>query len=61
MGIITKFLREVRTELKKVAWPTRAQTTQYTLVVIGVSVAVMAFLGALDYVFSYILNTFAFR
>ncbi|MDO8558038.1 MAG: preprotein translocase subunit SecE [bacterium] len=61
MNVLTKFLKEVRTELKKVSWPTREQTTQYTLVVIGVSVAIMLFLGALDYLFSYILNSFAFK
>lgn len=58
---LTTFLKETKTELKKVSWPTREQTVQYTLVVIGVSLVVMVFLGALDYLFSYVLNTFVFR
>ena len=61
MEAVMKFLKEVRVELRKVSWPTRTETTQYTLVVIGVSVAVMLFLGGLDYLFSYILNTFVFK
>ena len=53
---ITTFLQEARTELRKVRWPTREQTIQYTLAVIVVSVAVAAFLGGLDYLFQVIIN-----
>ncbi len=52
------YLKEVRAELKKVNWPTRAQTIKYTLAVIAISLAVALFFGALDYVFGWILNTF---
>ncbi len=55
---ITTFLKEVRLEMKKVNWPTRQQTIRYTLIVIGVSVAVAAFLGALDFIFTALLNKF---
>ena len=48
---ITTFVREARVELKKVNWPTKQQTINYTAVVIGLSVAVGVFLGGLDYVF----------
>lgn len=61
MNAVTTFLKETKTELKKVSWPTKEQTVQYTLVVIGVSAVVMVFLGGLDYLFSYILNTFVFK
>lgn len=44
------FLKEVREELNKVAWPTREQTLRYTVLVVIVSVAVGAFLGGLDYI-----------
>ncbi len=44
-----KFLREVRSELSKVVWPSRMDTIRYTLVVIGFSVGVAAILGAADY------------
>ena len=46
-----EFLKQVRAEMKKVVWPTRAQTIRLTLVVIGVSAAVGIFIGALDIIF----------
>ena len=46
--------------MKKVNWPTRQQTTRYTLIVIGVSLAVAMFLGGLDFIFTIILNKFIF-
>ena len=44
------FLKEVREELTKVAWPNREQTIRYTTLVILVAVSVGAFLGGLDYI-----------
>lgn len=55
------YFKEVKVEMAKVKWPTRQETTNYTMVVIGVSVAVAAFLGAMDYFFSLGLNFFLFR
>jgi len=55
---LVNFLKEVRFELKKVTWPTRQETIRFTLLVIGVSVGVAAFLGGLDYLFSIILTKF---
>jgi len=52
------FLQEVRIELKRVTWPTRQQTIKYTLIVIGLSLAVAAFLGGLDFLFSWLLDRF---
>jgi len=52
------FLKEVRIELKRVTWPTRQQTIRYTLIVIGLSLAVAAFLGGLDFLFSWLLDKF---
>jgi preprotein translocase subunit SecE len=40
-------------EMKKVTWPTKKETTNYTLMVIFVSLAVALFLGGLDKIFSY--------
>ncbi len=53
-----KFLKEVRVELKRVTWPTRQQTIKYTLIVIGLSLGVAAFLGGLDFLFTYLLDKF---
>ncbi|MDD2731594.1 MAG: preprotein translocase subunit SecE [Candidatus Pacebacteria bacterium] len=57
---IINFLKEVRLEMKKVNWPTRKETIKYTLIVVGVSLAVAVFLGGLDYIFSLLLNKFIF-
>ncbi len=53
---IISFLKEVRLEMKKVNWPTKNQTFKYTLVVIGISIAVAAFLSSLDFIFTLFLN-----
>ncbi|MDP1834244.1 MAG: preprotein translocase subunit SecE [Candidatus Moranbacteria bacterium] len=58
---ITTFLREARAELMKVNWPNRRQTMNYTILVIGISVAGAVFLGSLDYIFSYLLKTFIIK
>lgn len=52
------FLNEARLELKKVNWPTRHETVRYTIAVIAMSLLVAAFLGGLDVLFTYVLNTF---
>lgn len=43
------YFRESREELRKVIWPSRPETMRMTVVVIGVSLAVAAFLGLMDY------------
>ena len=55
---VLQFLREVKIELKKVTWPTRAETIRYTLLVIGVSAGLALFLGGLDFLFSFLLKQF---
>lgn len=44
-----QFLREVRQELKKVAWPTREETATFTVVVLVVTTAVTAYTFSLDF------------
>jgi len=56
MNKITKFLKEVQTELKKVIWPTRPQALRLTAIVIGVSLAVGLYVGALDYVLTKVVG-----
>ena len=63
MKILTKiisFLKEVRTEIKKVNWPSKQETLRYTLIVVGVSVVIAAFLGGVDFIFRLILDKFIF-
>jgi preprotein translocase subunit SecE len=46
-----QFVREVRGELRKVAWPTRAEVVNYTIVVLITVLVMMAFIAALDWLF----------
>lgn len=61
MNKIIAFLKEAKAELLKVNWPSRVQARNYTLIVIGISIAVAIFLGSLDYVFGYIIKTFVIK
>ena len=57
---IVTFLKEVRLEMKKVNWPTRDETIKYTLIVIGVSLAIAIYLGSLDFLINTLLNKLIF-
>jgi preprotein translocase subunit SecE len=46
-----QYLREVRAELKKVAWPTRPEVRKYSIVVLVTVVIVTAFVTLLDFLF----------
>jgi len=58
---VSTFLREARAELMKVSWPTKRQVVNYTILVIGISIAGAVFLGGLDYFFNYLLRTFIIK
>jgi preprotein translocase subunit SecE len=53
---LINYIKESKDELKKVVWPSRKETTKYTLLVIGISLGVAAFLGALDIGMTYLLE-----
>lgn len=53
-----RFFKEVRTEIKKVTWLTRPEVLQYTALVIVVSTFVGIYLGALDFIFSWMIANF---
>lgn len=57
---IKTFFKEVWTESKKVDWPSRRDTLRYTVIVLGISFALAAFLGILDFLFLKVLGTFIF-
>lgn len=44
-----QFLRESRTELKKVKWPTRKELLASTAVVVGLTLLISFFLGLIDF------------
>lgn len=61
MAIFTKaksFISESIVEMRKVNWPTRQQALRYTMIVIGISVGVAAFLGGIDKLVQYFVNKF---
>jgi len=47
-GQLVAFFRETQIEVRKVVWPSGKETTQTTLVVMGLVVAVALFLWVLD-------------
>ncbi|OIO07848.1 preprotein translocase subunit SecE [Candidatus Falkowbacteria bacterium CG_4_10_14_0_2_um_filter_41_15] len=53
MNKLSNYIKDSVAEMKKVTWPTKKETYNYTLLVIGISLAVALFLGALDYIFSW--------
>ena len=54
-----QFLKEVRGELRKVAWPTRAEITNYSIIVLMAVIVLTAFIAALDYgVSEFVLRLF---
>ena len=53
---LLKFLRDVRTELRKVVWPTRKQTINYTLIVLVAVFLVTVLLSVTDAAFNVVLR-----
>ncbi|MBU4331768.1 preprotein translocase subunit SecE [Patescibacteria group bacterium] len=58
---LIEYIKDSKTELKKVTWPTRQETIKHTLMVIGVSLGVAAFLGIVDYILSTIFESFVLK
>lgn len=52
MNKLTNYIKESIEEMKKVTWPTKKETTNYTILVIGISIGIALFLGLLDYIFT---------
>ncbi|OGM13925.1 preprotein translocase subunit SecE [Candidatus Woesebacteria bacterium RBG_16_39_8b] len=50
------YLKEVRLELSKVVWPKREEVIKLTLIVIIISVIVGLYLGALDFIYTKLLE-----
>jgi len=46
------FFGEVISELRKVNWPSRQETTRLTLLVLAISISLGIFLGVMDNLFS---------
>ena len=55
MNKLTNYIKASVQEMKKVTWPTKKETTNYTVMVIGISLGTAGFLGLLDFIFSELL------
>jgi len=53
---VARFFRDILTELKKVTWPTREETTRLTIAVVVVSVTIGMTLGGVDIGFNWIVD-----
>lgn len=49
---VAKYFREVKQELKKVAWPSKEELTTYSIVVFGVSTILTLIVFGLDWGFN---------
>lgn len=47
-----KYFKEVRTEMKKVAWPTQEELRTYTIVVFGMTTVLTLVIFGMDWVFN---------
>ncbi len=52
MGKLSNYFKESIIELKKVTWPSKKETYRYTFLVLGISLLIAVFLGALDFIFN---------
>ncbi len=53
---LIKYIKESIFELKKVTWPTKKETVNYTLLIIGIGLAVAAYIGIIDYILSLVVE-----
>jgi preprotein translocase subunit SecE len=55
-NFVTRFLRETRSELRKVVWPTRREALNMTAIVLGVTILMAAGLGMVDWLFAKVMS-----
>ncbi|OGO41514.1 MAG: preprotein translocase subunit SecE [Chloroflexi bacterium RBG_16_57_9] len=53
---LVRYIRETRSELRKVVWPTREEWINLTAIVTAVTVAMSALLGLIDFIFTQIFG-----
>ena len=58
MSKLGNYVKESYLEMKKVTWPNKKETYRYTLLVIGISIAVAIFMWFFDQIFDFALQTF---
>jgi preprotein translocase subunit SecE len=55
------FFKEVWVEMKRVSWLSQKNVLRYTLIVLGSTIIVAAFLGGLDYIFTSVIKMFVLK
>jgi len=53
-----QYLREVREEMRKVAWPNRDEVVRYSIIVTATVVVFTAFVGGMDFGLQYVTDWF---
>jgi len=53
---LADYLAGAQQEFKLIKWPNFSETKKLTLIVIGMSLLIAAFLGAFDYLFTFLLG-----
>lgn len=61
MQKLINYIKDTRSELKHVSWPTKKQSIWFTIVVVVVSLITAFFLGFFDFIFSLGLEKFVFN
>ena len=51
-----QFARDIESEAKRITWPSRQETIKSTLAVVVISAIFASFLGAVDYLFSWVIR-----
>ncbi|MEX0749228.1 MAG: preprotein translocase subunit SecE, partial [Dehalococcoidia bacterium] len=59
--MVPGYVRDIISELKKVSWPTREETTRLTVAVIVVAAAIGAMLGGVDIGFNWFVDNTILR
>ncbi|MDQ5927684.1 MAG: preprotein translocase subunit SecE [Patescibacteria group bacterium] len=61
MSSFIQYIKDTRSELKHVSWPTRSQTIWFTVLVIVISLLTAVYLGAFDQLFTHIVKTYIIK
>jgi len=56
-----QYVAEVKSEAKKVSWPTKKTAIKDSFIVVTVSLATAAFLGGVDYLLTYLMSEFVIK
>ncbi|MFA6096640.1 MAG: preprotein translocase subunit SecE [Candidatus Paceibacterota bacterium] len=55
---LKNYIVDVKTETRKVSWPTKKRATRDSAIVVFISVAMAVFLGGVDYLLTYLIETY---